>query len=134
MIEAILVTHGELGISLKKTLEGIIGPQTGFFIFSNLGLGMREMTEKLKEIVEKTDFSEGAFIFVDLYGGSCWQAAKASSLGKKRVALLSGASLPMLVNFFSKREKLPYEKLVQAVIEGGVKGIKSEFSNADYPL
>jgi len=133
-MEAVLVTHGELGFSLKKTLEGLIGPQEGFFVFSNSGLGITQMKENLKELVDKTNSKEGIFVFVDLFGGSCWQAAKFSSLGKPKVALFSGVSLPMLISFFSKRGNLNFQELFETVKQGGEKGAKSEYTNADSPL
>ena len=125
MIGCVILTHGDLCFGLKNTLEGMIGKQEGVLVISNLGAGKDQLRSKLKKAVTDQMFGEGVVIFVDLFGSSCWQIAKNIASQDQNVAVLTGVNLPMLVKFFSKRETLPFEKLVFLVKEEGEKGIRS---------
>jgi mannose/fructose/sorbose-specific phosphotransferase system IIA component len=130
MIGCILLTHGDLCFGLKDTLEGIMGKQKGFSVISNMGLGKEELVSALKQKVDDSDCSQGAVIFVDMFGTSCWQTARkvadAISKEKEKVAVITGVNLPMLVKFFSLRESLPVDQLVPIIKKEGEKGIRTE--------
>jgi PTS system mannose-specific IIA component len=130
MVGCIVLTHGDLCFGLKDTLEGIMGKQKGFSVISNVGLGKEELVSALKEKVDDSDYSEGAVIFVDMFGTSCWQTAKklacAASKDERQVAVITGVNLPMLVKFFSLRESLPVDQMLPLIKEEGEKVIKTE--------
>jgi PTS system mannose-specific IIA component len=125
MIGCVILTHGDLAPALKNTLEGMMGKQKGFLVISNLGLGKDQLSSKLKKAINEKRFKEGVVIFVDLFGSSCWKLSKEIVSQDKNVAVVCGVNLPMLVKFFTKRESLPFEKLVSLVKEEGEKGIRS---------
>ncbi len=125
MIGCVVLTHGDLCFGLKNTLEGMMGKQEGFSAVSNLGAGKDQICSRLKKTINRSEFKEGVLIFVDLSGSSCWQIARNIASQDRNVAVLTGVNLPMLVKFFSKREMLPFEKLVSTVKQEGEKGIKS---------
>jgi len=125
MIGCVILTHGDLCFGLKNTLEGMMGKQEGLLVISNLGLGKDQLSSKLKKVITEERFKEGAVIFVDLFGSSCWQISKDVASQNKNVAVVAGVNLPMLVKFFGKRETLSFEKLVSLVKEEGGKGIRS---------
>ncbi|UCB53173.1 MAG: hypothetical protein JSV10_03595 [Candidatus Zixiibacteriota bacterium] len=130
MIKCIILTHGDLGSALKRTLEGIMGKQEGLSIISNSGLGREELLSALTGKLTQERDKEGVIIFVDMFGTSCWQTAKkvvaeAGSHGNKN-AVITGVNLPMLVKFFSHRQTLPLEQLVPLVKQEGEKGIRTE--------
>ena len=94
-------------------------------VISNLGVGKDQIRLKLKKAITDETFGEGAVIFVDLFGSSCWQIAKNIAPQDQNVAVVCGVNLPMLVKFFSKRKTFPFEKLISLVKEEGGKGIRS---------
>jgi PTS system mannose-specific IIA component len=126
MVGCVILTHGDLCFGLKNTLEGMMGKQEGLFVVSNLGVGKDQLCSRLKKAITDQRCGEEMVIFVDLFGSSCWQmATKVASQDQKKVAVVAGVNLPMLVKFFSKRGTLPFEKLVSLVKEEGEKGIRS---------
>jgi PTS system mannose-specific IIA component len=130
MVGCIVLTHGDLCYGLKDTLEGIMGKQKGLSVISNVGLGKEELVSALQQKVNHSEYGEGAVIFVDMFGTSCWQTAKkvacTSSKDQRRVAVITGVNLPMLVKFFHLRESLPVDQMLPLIKEEGEKGIKTE--------
>ncbi len=129
MIGCVILTHGDLCFGLKDTLEGIMGKQQGLSVLSNAGLGKEELTSALHQKINQKNF-DGAVIFVDMFGTSCWQTAKKvaskPSRDKGEIAVITGVNLPMLVKFFSLRGTLPLNQLVDLVKKEGEKGIKTD--------
>ncbi len=130
MVGCILLTHGDLGSGLKDTLEGIMGRQKGLAVISNVGLGKEELISALQQCSIDQSCEDGVVIFVDMFGTSCWQTAKkvASNAcgGQKKIAVITGVNLPMLVKFFSLRDSLPVDELVPLLKKEGEAGIRIE--------
>ncbi len=123
MIGGVLLTHGELGEGLKNALEGMMGRQKGLLVLSNSGLSKEKLNQNLDEAVNHKEFQQGVFIFVDMPGSSCWQSAKSLREHSKKIAIITGVNMPMLVTFFANRERLSFEQLIHKVKETGQKGI-----------
>jgi PTS system mannose-specific IIA component/PTS system mannose-specific IIB component len=126
MFDCVILAHGNLGNCLKDTVEQIMGKQLGMTVVSNQSRDLQGIVSELEEVVLKSNQNE-IFLFVDLYGGSCWQAAKRFGSKKENVVLVTGVNLPMLVQFFSKRDKLNKFELLEKVVESGKSGIITEF-------
>jgi len=130
MIGCVILTHGDLGFSLKNTLEGIMGKQKGLWVISNTGLAKEELISALRKKVDQQAGDEGVMIFVDMFGTSCWQTAKKVAAqtpkNKPKIAVITGVNLPMLVKFFTVRASLPFHQLVPLVKQEGEKGIRTE--------
>ena len=122
MIKGIIVGHQEIGSVLHRAIECISGQCENLFYFTNNGLS----TDELSADIAKScgDCSDGAIIFVDMFGGSCWRAAKKAGLPKFKI--LSGLNLPMLLSFISKRESYPLEELSTIIEYDGKRGIRLE--------
>ncbi|NUO18592.1 hypothetical protein HUU59_04015 [bacterium] len=121
MIRAILVTHGTLGKSLYEAAESVLGPQEGASVLSNSGLSLEQIQSKVRELLT----NEPTLIMVDLCGGSPFMAC--CSLGKIQgdTAIVSGVNLPMLLSYFTKREKLSLAELSRTVENDAVRGIQT---------
>ena len=123
MIGGIILTHGEFGAGIKNALEGMMGEQKGLRVLTNTGLSKEKLKESLEEAIGENEFKEGVFVFVDMPGSSCWLTAKTLKDHNKKIAIITGVNLPMLVTFFGNRERLAFEKLIEKVKETGQKGI-----------
>src|SRR4030066_1463302 len=123
MIGGIILTHGEFGAGLKNALEGMMGKQKGLVVLTNSGLSKEKLKESLDAAIGHKEFGEGVFIFVDMPGSSCWLTAKSIKENNKKIAIITGVNMPMLVTFFSNRDRLSFEKLIDKVKETGQKGI-----------
>lgn len=121
MIRAILVTHGTLGQSLYDAAISVLGPQVGANVLSNSGLSLEQIQTKVRSML--TD--EPTLIMVDLCGGSPFMAC--CSLGDLTgdSAIVSGVNLPMLLSYFTKRDKMSLSELAQTVERDAVRGIQT---------
>ncbi len=124
MKRALLVTHGNLGAELLSTAELIVGPQKGTHVLSNRELSSESLTEAVQTELA-TYGGDETVIFVDVAGGSCLSACKAAEEGTTRVKVVSGVNLPMVLEFFHYRDRLPFDELVERVIARGKAGIQT---------
>ena len=124
MVRTLLVTHGNLGNELVNTAQLIVGPQEGVKILSNEELSSESLFEAVRGEIRNYG-EEETVIFVDVAGGSCLTACKAVQSEGKRIRVLSGVNLPMVLEFFHYRGKLPFEELVERVLMKGRTGIQA---------
>jgi PTS system mannose-specific IIA component len=121
MIRAILVTHGSLGQSLFDAAESVLGPQSGASVLSNKGLSLEQIQSRVRELL--TD--EPTIIMVDLCGGSPYMACCALSNLPGETQIVSGVNLPMLLSYFTKRDKLSLSELSETVERDAMRGIQN---------
>jgi PTS system mannose-specific IIA component len=124
MTRALLVTHGNLGSELVSTAQLIVGPQTGVKVLSNEDLSSESLCEAVQSEV-LTYGRDETVIFVDVAGGSCLTACKAAQSECRRIKVLSGVNLPMVLEFFHYRAKLPFDELIERVLTKGRGGIQA---------
>jgi mannose/fructose-specific phosphotransferase system component IIA len=120
VIRGIIVTHKSLGKALVDAVEGMLGPQQDFDMLSNDGLSL----DQIMGAVEGRLDDAPTLLFVDLCGGSPFVACKTLRERHPQCALVSGVNLPMLLSFFTKRDKLPFTELAQMVESDGHRGIQ----------
>ena len=120
MVAAVIVTHGGLGKILMDSVEGMLGPQTGVHVVSNEGASLEQIMERARSHMSDSP----AILFVDFCGGSPYIACQALRRSYPECAILSGVNLPMLLSFFTKRDKLAFADLVRTVETDGHRGIQ----------
>ena len=123
MIRGILVGHSDICAALLKALESIAGSYDHIVPISNEGLSTPEITEIIRDAAREAG-NEGMVIFVDVFGGSCWRAAKTAQISN--AGIVTGVNLPMLLSFVNKRMTLDLAELVTAMEQDGKRGIRSE--------
>ncbi len=121
MIRAILVTHGSLGQALHDAAISVLGPQAGTAVLSNSGLSLEQIQDRVREALT----NDPTVIMVDLCGGSPFMACCALTDLPGQTAVVSGINLPMLLSFFTKRDKLSLSELAETVARDAVRGIQS---------
>jgi len=121
MVRLIIVTHGTLGQSLLDAAASVLGPQPGASVLSNSGLSLDQIQSGVNELLT----AEPTIIMVDLCGGSPFMACCALQPTKHSAAIVSGVNLPMLLSFFTKRDKLPLSELAQTVERDAVRGVQT---------
>jgi mannose/fructose-specific phosphotransferase system component IIA len=120
MIRAIILTHGTLGAALMKSVESILGPQQEAIVLSNSGKALDQIVDSVEPYLEKSQ----TLIFVDFCGGSPFMACKMLKLSPDSAQIVSGVNLPMLLSFFTKRDKLNFQELTRVVQDDGHRGIQ----------
>lgn len=123
MVNLILMTHGTLADSLKETLNL-------FFDAENLtALSLDDDPEGMRESLKaRLEQGQEFLVLVDLFGGTPFNIAAsllshAEACGK-RVELVSGVNLPMLMEVILNLEDAGLDELVQSAQEMGEFGIR----------
>ncbi len=122
-IRGLIIGHKNIGDGLLKALESISGTFEDIVFFSNDGLSTDELAEKINTAYTDCN-NDGIIIFVDVYGGSCWRAAKMMKL--LRCHIVTGLNLSMLLSFVNKRNSFSFDELPYVLVEDGKRGITAE--------
>lgn len=123
MVGVILLTHGSLGIELLKTSEMIIGKQDKVdFLSVQSGASLGDLAGDLDKLISKYR-KEGVLILTDMFGGSPSNIAMAY-LEAKKVDVVTGVNLPILIKTFSMRKDInDPQELGRAAIQTGKESI-----------
>ena len=116
MIHGMIVGHRDFSSAFATAVNSIAGQVNDFDFFSNDGLSTSDLSEKIKSAAQ--DSEDSIIIFIDVYGGSCWRAAKQARLPNSHI--LSGCNLPMLLSFVNKRDSYTFDEL-PAILEHDAK-------------
>lgn len=122
MIRLVLVAHAGLSTALKESAEMIVGPIEGVSVVE-VAPGERA-DEIMSRVVAAVGYVEpdGAIIMTDLFGGTPSNMAM-SFLKEGCVEVVTGVNLPMLMEFCSRRERLPVAELAVLLQRSGREGI-----------
>ena len=97
-IGLIVASHGNLARSLVETGELVLGRKTLLrAFFFNDGDEPKKILGQLRALARKSDRGEGVIIMVDLFGGTPGSLALSMMFGDKKVEVLTGANLPMII-------------------------------------
>lgn len=132
MIRALIVAHGDLAGALLAAVEKLAGPQEGVRTLSNEGCDMESLRARIQEASD-TLGPGPLVVFVDLFGGSCANASRALIHDRPEWRLVTGVNVPMLVNFFQNRGRLPLDEALDLLVSRGRDGVK-RFPETDHGL
>ncbi|HEY4744891.1 MAG TPA: PTS sugar transporter subunit IIA [Desulfuromonadaceae bacterium] len=122
MTGLVLVTHAGLASALRRAAEMIVGPIDGC---EQVEIAPDERADEIMSrvvaAVERVS-GEGAIIMTDLFGGTPSNMAM-SFLKEGRVEVVTGANLPMMIEFCSKRSRMGVAELAAALHTSGREGI-----------
>ena len=126
ILPAIIFAHGNLGEALKGAIEGMIGECEHFLTISNTDVGPEFIEYRLMEIYNQYKDYDDVFLFVDLFGSSCWKAAKLLAMKNKNIRIITGVNLPMLLSFITKRGRFAPDDLEYEIRIAGRRGIEGK--------
>jgi PTS system N-acetylgalactosamine-specific IIA component len=109
---AIIAAHGDLAAGFLTAVDQITGRGDLFLAMSNMGMGAAEIERAMLKLVDERNIR---VIFTDLPAGSCTIAARRVLAARPGVVLVTGASLPLLLDFMSHEELAPAEAATHAV-------------------
>lgn len=122
-IHALIVAHGDLARALLAAVEKLAGPQEGVRTLSNEGCDMETLRARIQQASDELG-SGPLVVFADLFGGSCANASTALIHDRPDWRLVTGVNVPMLVNFFQNRERLPLDETIDLLVSRGRDGVK----------
>ena len=122
MIGLVLVTHAGLATALKMSAEMILG---SIECCATVEVAPDECADNIMaRVVTAVEAvqADGAIIMTDLFGGTPSNMAM-SFLKEGCIEVVTGANLPMLMEFCSRRERLPVAELAADLQRAGREGI-----------
>lgn len=126
MVGVVVVCHGMMGDGLLDAARMIVGKQEGI-----VAVNLREedsvesLMERIAAAVEEVDRGEGVLILVDVFGASPFNASARLAVQCDKIEVISGVSLPMLLELAVQRDGQSLAGLVQVAREAGVSGIRT---------
>ena len=116
------MTHAGLAGALKDSAEMIVGTvEACATVEVASGEPADGIMARVVAAVESVS-ADGAIIMTDLFGGTPSNMAM-SFLQEGRVEVLTGVNLPMIMEFYSKRERMPLVELALELQRCGREGI-----------
>ena len=126
MINFIIVTHGEFGAYLVEAAEGIVGRQAHGVrvVATSSRQSVSELTRRIERALAELANSDGVILFTDMPGGTPNNLSFPLVRNERKVEMVSGVNLYMLVTAFGQRSLLPLNKLIEKVVTDGQKSIR----------
>jgi PTS system mannose-specific IIA component len=123
VITGIVVTHGQLGEELLRTVRLIVGEIHNCYALSGSDLGDEKVIESIHEIL-KAHHAGAAVVFVDYFGGSCGASCVRATRHLEDVRVISGVNLPMLLDFVTKQGTMGLDEIVAHLIHRGQESVR----------
>lgn len=130
MLGIIVGTHGHFAEELVKTSEMIMGKTENLATVTLVpGEGPEDLIVKYNKAIEGMDTSDGVIILNDLFGGSPYNAACRIAINNDKYGVVTGVSLPMLVEVINYRlcnsEDINIRDLIEKAVEANVVGAQT---------
>ncbi|WP_020177458.1 PTS sugar transporter subunit IIA [Methylopila sp. M107] len=123
MIGLVLVTHGRLACEFRAALEHVVGPQTQIATVTIEPEDDMELRRgDILAAVHDVDTGDGVAVLTDMFGGTPSNLAISCMDGRK-VEVIAGINLPMLIKLATVRPTLPLDAAVTQAQEAGRKYI-----------
>ena len=123
MIGLVLVTHGRLAVEFVTAMEHVVGPQSAV---ATICIGpdddMESRRGDIASAISSVDEGRGVIILTDLFGGTPSNLA-ISLMEPKRIEVIAGVNLPMLIRLERARRTMNVVDAVAAAREAGRKYI-----------
>ena len=122
MIEMVIAAHGGFGKELLNSVSLVVGPVDKCAAWSlNPGDNIERTGLQLKKLLDEMDDEEGGIVFTDIWGGTPANLSLKCSRNKN-IKVISGASLPMILEFINVREELGLSETAERCVEAARKG------------
>lgn len=126
VIQIIVITHGRLAIEFINTTELIVGRQAADLhpVCLEMHEGIEDLTRKLTAIIKPPEKpGDGCLALVDMFGGTPSNVALALTRDFPQLQVVTGVSLPMLIEAVTHRALMTLPQLTDFVKEKGKKAV-----------
>ncbi len=119
-----MVTHCNLGKELIAAAELVVGEELRQFQSVSIDPkeSFEQIREKIIEAIRKVDGGQGILILTDMYGGTPSNISL-SFLEEKKIDVITGVNLPMLLKLATYQNDMDLEQLALYITEYGQKNI-----------
>ncbi len=122
-IGVVIVTHNRLGEEFLQALRLIVPDAENYHAFAiDPGQSVDEMRSAIEKALSAAEGGDGVLVLTDMFGGTPSNISL-SFLENRRVEVVTGVNLPMLIKLATLSEPLPLEELAVLVKEYGRRNI-----------
>ena len=126
MTHIIVATHGKFSEEIVNSAAMVFGEDENCHVVTFLpGEGGEHLVEKYNAIIATLPENEPILFLVDLFGGSPYNAAARVATGRENTDIVTGISLPMLLEVLDAKDSASLAELVETAKEVGVAAVKS---------
>ncbi|HBO37551.1 MAG TPA: PTS mannose transporter subunit IIAB [Pasteurellaceae bacterium] len=126
MTHIIVATHGKFSEELVNSAAMVYGEDENTHVVTFLpGEGGDHLVEKYNAIIATLPENEPVLFLVDLFGGSPYNAASRVASVRDNSDIVTGVSLPMLLEVLDAKDSSTLDELVDTAKEVGVAAVKS---------
>jgi PTS system mannose-specific IIA component len=119
----VLVTHGGLAVELKAIAEVIVGPLLGVKAISiDKDVDVDRARAAIGEAIAEVDRGPGVLLLIDMLGGTPSNLSL-SFLGQRKVEVVTGVNLPMLLKLPFILDKMDLKEAAAFIRDYGRKNI-----------
>ncbi len=124
MVGVVIVTHCHLAEELIAAAELVVGEQLKQFqpVSIDPKEGSEEIREKIIAAIRKVDGGNGVLILTDMYGGTPSNISL-SFLEDRKIEVITGVNLPMLLKLATYSNEVDLEKLAVFITDYGQRNI-----------
>jgi len=124
MVGVVVVTHCRLGEELIAAAQLVVGEELKNF--QSVSIDPKENTEEIREkiiaAIRKVESGGGVLILTDMYGGTPSNISL-SFLEEKKIEVITGVNLPMLLKLATYQDDMDLESLAAFITDYGQKNI-----------
>lgn len=118
----LLLSHGDLAVAARESATEILGDLGDVFALSlKPNQALPAFQDEILRAIEENGPDRDWLILVDLFGGSCSNLSVRITAGEpyRKIPILSGLNLAMVIDFVLHRGQLPFPELVEKVMASG---------------
>ena len=124
MIGLVIVTHGRLADEFLLAMQHVVGPQPQI---ATIAIGPSDDMDKrrndIHDAIKSVDSGKGVILCTDLFGGTPSNLSISFMDAAKKIEVIAGVNLPMLIKLASVRATEPVERAVLAARDAARKYI-----------
>ena len=119
IVGVVIITHGKVAEALLASVELIAGPLKKVIAVSvDSKKGVDRALKDIRQAIERVDSGSGVLILTDMFGGSASNLSL-SFLSEKRIAVVTGVNLPMLIKLSSYHQGHSLEEIKETICTYG---------------
>jgi PTS system mannose-specific IIA component len=124
MIGVVVVTHCHLAEELICAAQLVVGEELKQFQAVSVDPkdGSDQIREKIVAAIRKVDTGQGILILTDMYGGTPSNISL-SFLEEKKIEVITGVNLPMLLKLATYQDNLDLEQFAAFITDYGQRNI-----------
>lgn len=121
MVGVVVITHGKLAEELISAVKFVVADKSAVKM-EGVSLDPREefeaFSQKIKNTIKRIDDGDGVLLVTDMFGGTPSNVSL-TFLEEKKVEVISGVNLPMLLKLATISSKLTLDEAVKMAESAG---------------